>query len=254
MTKKTSDFKKLCRLAGQSVCDYSMIRQGDRILIGLSGGRDSMVLLHVMKHLKDCAPVDFELTAATFDPGFTGFGAEEIAEHCKSIGIGHHIIKMNVAEVLERKTEDRRPCVICSRLRRGHLYSLAEKLSCGKLALGHHLDDIAVSFFISLCRGGGLTTMGPNVPSDNNKLRVIRPFAYATEKLVKSAAGELDMPEKGICIYREELEAEGDRAYFGRLLDDIEKKIPDLKSNLLKSLSDVRPKYLLDRKFLDIDA
>ena len=149
-----------------------------------------------------------------------------------------------------RHGTENKPCVLCSRLRRGNLYALAKKIGANKIALGQHLDDIAVSFFISACRGGGLTTMGPNVCSDDGSLRIIRPLAYTEEKLIAEAAKEKGIVPHGDCIYKKQLEENGDRAYFKRLLREMEKEIPDLMQNLLHSLSDIRPAYLLDRRYL----
>ena len=153
-------------------------------------------------------------------------------------------------EVIERTGTVHKPCVVCSRLRRGHLYALAKRLSCSKLALGHHLDDILVSFLISCCRGGGLTTMGPNVPSDDGMIRVIRPFAYVEEKTTIRAAAMLQIPPRGECVYKQQLEESGDRAYFKRLLHRMELRVPGLLQNMRRSLSDLRPEYLLDPRFL----
>ena len=188
---------KIYKLAGAAIGDYSMIQDGDSILIGVSGGKDSMLLLHVLARLQKRAPVKFSLTAVTFDPGFPGFDAEGTKGFCDSLGVPHHTVKLNVQSVIERTGTNTRPCILCSRLRRGNLYALAKKLGCTKLALGQHLDDIAVSFLISLCRGGGLTTMGPNVPSDDAAVRIIRPFAYVEEKLTIEAAKMLEIPPRG---------------------------------------------------------
>ncbi len=243
--------KKIYKNTGAAIGDYSMIRDGDSLLVGVSGGKDSMLLLHVLARLQRKAPVRFSLTAATFDPGFPGFDAEGTKEFCDSLGVQHHTIRLNVQNVIEKTGTQTRPCILCSRLRRGHLYALAKKLGCNKLALGQHLDDIAVSFLISLCRGGGLTTMGPNVPSDDDAIRIIRPFAYVEEKMTLQAAEKLNIPLRGECIYKQQLEESGDRAYFKRQLREMEKHIPNLLQNILHSLSDVRPPYLLDKKFLD---
>ena len=245
-------FHKVCRLAGAAIADYSMIREGDAILIGVSGGKDSMLLLHLLHHFRAKAPVRFQLKAATFDPCFEGFDAEGTAEACRALNIEHHRIRLRVREVIERTGTADKPCVVCSRLRRGKLYGLARELGCGKLALGQHLDDIAVSFLISCCRGGGLTTMGPNVPSEDNSIRVIRPLAYVEEKLSEEAAGELGIRPRGECMFRKQLEENGDRAYFKRKLREMEHEIPDLLQNMRHSLSDLRPGYLLDRRFLNL--
>ncbi len=248
----TKVFRKICRLAGAAIADYNMIREGDSILIGVSGGKDSMLLLHVLNHFRTKAPVRFQLKAATFDPGFEGFDAEGTAEVCRALHIEHFIIRLRVREVIERTGTANKPCVVCSRLRRGKLYGLARELKCGKLALGQHLDDIAVSFLISCCRGGGLTTMGPNVLSEDNSIRVIRPLAYVEEKLTAEAARELGISTRGECLYRKQLEENGDRAYFKRQLRKMEQEIPDLLQNMRHSLSDLRPGYLLDRRFLNL--
>lgn len=248
----TKNFRKICRLAGAAIADYRMIGDGDRILVGVSGGKDSMLLLHLLNHFRSRAPVRFRLTAATFDPGFEGFDAEGTAETCRALGIEHHRIVLRVREVIERTGTTHKPCVVCSRLRRGRLYGLARELGCGKLALGQHLDDIAVSFLISLCRGGGLTTMGPNVPSEDGSIWVIRPLAYVEEKLAAAAAEELGIRPRGRCLYQQQLEENGDRAWFKRKLREMELEIPDLLQNMRHSLSDLRPGYLLDRRFLNL--
>lgn len=243
-------FRKIRKLAGKAIGDYDMIEDGDFILAALSGGKDSMILLLILDELRRKAPVGFRLEAATFDPGFEGFDAGSTHTFCESLGIPHHIVKLNVAPVIERTETERKPCVLCSRLRRGNLYALAKRIGANKIALGQHLDDIAVSFFISACRGGGLTTMGPNVSSDDASLRVIRPLAYAEEKLIAEAAREKEIVPHGECRYKKQLEETGDRAYFKRLLRQMEREIPDLLQNLLHSLSDIRPAYLLDRRFI----
>jgi tRNA(Ile)-lysidine synthase TilS/MesJ len=131
---------------------------------------------------------------ATFDPGFSGFGAGETARYCESLGVEHHIIPFDMPALLEEKGNPQSPCVLCSRMRRGCLYTLARKLGCNKLVLGQHMDDVVISFLISLSRGEGLTTMGPNVPSEDGSLRVIRPLIYARESLVAEAASGLEFP------------------------------------------------------------
>ena len=125
-------FKKICRLAGNAIVDYHMIEDGDQILVGVSGGKDSMILLKVLKHLSCAAPVRFTLSAATFDPGFAGFSTDGTASYCESLGIPHHVVNLNIPKLLEEKSLTDKPCMLCSRLRRGNLYSLAEKLAAIK--------------------------------------------------------------------------------------------------------------------------
>ena len=143
--------------------------------------------------------------------------------------------------------------MLCSRLRRGNLYSLARKLNCRKIVLGQHLDDAAISFLMCLCRGAGLSTMGPNVPEKNGELRIIRPLIFTPEKMIADLAAEMELPVRGECLYKEQLE-KGDRRFFKNLLQEMSLRIPDLRSNILRSLSNVQEGYLLDKKFLDLNT
>ncbi|MCP3967610.1 MAG: tRNA 2-thiocytidine biosynthesis protein TtcA [Lentisphaerae bacterium] len=174
--------------------------------------------MQVLEALQRRAPIKFELETVTFDPGFSGFEADKIADFCDAQNWSHHTIKAPMEDIIREKEAEKRPCLLCSRLRRGMLYKKAEGLKCSKVALGHNLDDTAVSLMISTFRGGGITTMGPNVPADEADLRIIRPLAYAPEDLVTAAAAELELPVFGECAYKEQLDEHGDRAYFMALL------------------------------------
>lgn len=244
--------ERLRRLAGKASADYRMILPGDSLLVGVSGGKDSLVLLNVLSAIKAKSPFPFSLTAATFDPGFSGFGAGETAEYCKSLGVEHHIIPFDMPSLLKEKGNPESPCVLCSRMRRGCLYTLARNLGCNKLVLGQHMDDVVISFLISLSRGEGLTTMGPNVASEDGSLRVIRPLIYARESLVAEGAASLELPLRGECQYKDYLSENGARAYFKFLLETMEQRIPDIRSHILHSLTDLRPEYLLDKRFLKL--
>lgn len=242
-------FKKICRLAGNAITEYGMIRSGDRILAGVSGGKDSIALLHVLRHFQQTAPVHFELEAATFDPGFPDFSADATGELCRSLGIPHHLIRFQMAELLTEKGLEAKPCMLCSRLRRGNLYTLARQRKCNKIALGQHLDDAEISFLMSLCRGAGLSTMGPNVREKSGALRIIRPLILSPEKLIAEWVNSRALPVRGACRYKEQL-GNGDRRYFMRLLARLEERIPDLRSNILRSLSNIQEEYLFDPRFL----
>ena len=246
-------FKNICRLAGQAAADYKMIAGGDRILVGLSGGKDSMTLMHVLTYLQRHAPVDFEIIAVTFDPGFPGFYSSAINQYAQAHGWTHHIINFAMDELLKEKDAERRPCVLCSRIRRGKLYGMAEELGCGKIALGHNLDDACVSLLISLSRGQGMKTMGPNVKADESRLRIIRPLIYVPEKVIAVCAGLFGFPDCGRCAYEEKLEKSGDRAYFVKMLEQLEERIPHIRQSMLYSMSSIRPDYLLDREFLKFE-
>ena len=244
--------ERLRRLAGKASADYRMILPGDSLLVGVSGGKDSLVLLNVLSAIKAKSPFPFSLTAATFDPGFSGFGAGETAEYCKSLGVEHHIIPFDMPSLLKEKGNPESPCVLCSRMRRGCLYTLARNLGCNKLVLGQHMDDVGISCLIRLSRGEGLTTMGPNVASEDGSLRVIRPLIYARESLVAEAAAAMELPLRGECQYKDYLSENGARAYFKSLLETMEQRFPDIRSHILHSMTDLRPEYLLDKRFLNL--
>ena len=247
----TPAFHKLCRLAGQAVGRFRMIADGDRILVGLSGGKDSITLLHVLYAMQKRAPIHFEIFPAVFDPCFPGFGLDILQKYAEEQHWDLHVIRTDVSSALDPEKKNA-PCVLCSRIRRGKLAALATELQCTKLALGHHLDDLLISFLMSAARGQGLTTMGPNVRSKSvPSLRLIRPMALAEESLIKEAAAELGpYPDSGRCMYHNEL-ADGDRIYFREMLEKMEKRIPHIRSQLLYSLGKVETGYLLDTRFLE---
>jgi len=237
-------FRKLCRLAGEAVTRYRMIGEGDRIAVGLSGGKDSFVLMHVLHHLQQKAPVAFELAGVTFDPGYPEFHAEKIAAYCKENHWEHHIVSLDMPGILKEKQWEEAPCVLCSRLRRGKLYGAAAELKCGKLALGQHLDDAAASFLMSACRGQGLKTMAPVVhPAEAAHPAVIRPLILAGEELIQECAQEFELPEAGKCLYQDVLES-GDRAFFKQLVAQLADRIPNVRSNLARSFAHVEAHHL----------
>jgi tRNA 2-thiocytidine biosynthesis protein TtcA len=263
-TSDVSSEKALAKVfasAGKASAQYNMFTSGDRVLAAVSGGKDSLVMLESILHLARCAPFDFKVTAATFDPGFPGFNAQAVADYCRSRQVEHRIIDLDITDLLESAPPDerfRRPCVMCSRLRRGKLYGLAREIQANKLALGHHADDLLESFIISLVRGQGLTTMGPNVPADTQSgntgaLRSVRPLALVPEALVKAAAENFDFPTAGECIYKDELAATGDRAWAKELIKNLTERIPDLRSLMLKSMGRVELEWLLDKRYLNLN-
>ena len=237
-------FKAICRRAGEAVVRYKMISAGDRLLVGLSGGKDSLALMHVLAHLRQVAPVDFDFCAATFDPGYPEFGTSEISRYCHEHNWRHEVVKLDMAALLEEKRWTASPCVLCSRLRRGKLYGLAKKLNCNRLALGQHLDDIVISLLMSLCRGQGVRTMAPVAhPQNPDHPTVIRPLALVPEKWLSDWAQGMELPQAGKCRFYEQLES-GDRAFFRRLLAQLEARIPDIRANVLNSLRHVEPEHL----------
>ena len=252
-------FRELCRLTGEAVVKYRMIGDGDRILVGLSGGKDSFALLHVLHALRRRAPVRFDVIAATFDPGFPQFNVDGIAAYCRKMNWSHRVVALPMAEILREKAAEKRagtvmPCVLCSRLRRGKLYGLAVEEGCSRLALGQHFDDIAASFLMSFCRGQGLGTMGPNVPvqTRGKALHVIRPLAFVPESLIVACRDGWELPSAGMCPYEETLKT-GDRERFRELIERLGKEIPNLRSQMLHSLSKIRAEHLFDPEYLSLE-
>lgn len=240
----------IMRKAGEAIVSYKMIEENDRILIGLSGGKDSFVLAHTLYELQKKAPIKFELVCATFDPGFDGFDFEGIKNYAISQNWEFHSVKLDIASIIQEKNFEDSPCALCSRLRRGHLYRLMDELKCSKLALGHHADDAIISFVMSYFRGHGLSTMGPNVPALDDK-RIIRPLILVAEKAIAEFATLSALPVYGQCKYKKYLDENGDRAFFRKILSEIEAKIPDFRSLALKSMGKIEKNYLFDKKFID---
>ena len=240
------EFKKICRLAGEACVKYRLIADGDRIMVGVSGGKDSFILMHTLEHLQRHAPVKFSLCAATFDPGFEDFDTGAIADYCRKQQWEHHTVKLNIPQIISEKKMERSPCVLCSRLRRGKLYGLAGELNCNKLALGQHLDDVISSFFMSICRGQGISSMAPMVKPQNPAHPVlIRPLALVPEELIIRCAATAGLPAgAGKCRYQRTVDG-GDRAEFSRLIADLAEKIPDLRGNITHSLTKLEKDHLL---------
>lgn len=237
--------RKIRRSVGTAIGRYGLIKANDRIMVALSGGKDSWVLIHILSLLQRCSPVKFQLISATFNPGFPEFGLSEIQNYCAQQGWEHHCVKLDLPAIITQKHWENNPCVLCSRLRRGKLYGLANQLNCNKLALGQHLDDLAVSFAMSVFRGKGVYTMAPLVHPDEPEAPVIiRPLALTAKADIISWAKELAVPIAGKCNYYQQLQ-QGDRAEFERWLGELDKRIPNWRNNFASSLTEIRSEHLL---------
>ena len=236
-------------LAGKAIVDLNMTQAGDRILVGVSGGNDSLVLMHVLESLRRASPVPFEIFPVTVDIGFKAFDAAGLRDYCQAQGWNLEIVRIEAAGDVTKKWAPDRPCAYCSRLRRGQIYGAANRLGCGTIALGHHMDDLCVSFLMSVFRGGGLRTMAPICAADAGSKRLIRPLYRVPKALIKQAAAELALPTFKSCDYAEYMDQHGDRAYVERLLAQIDGKFQNLRPAMLRSLSNLQPDHLLDRRF-----
>ena len=186
--------KKLRHLTGKAISDYLMIREGDKLLLGLSGGKDSLSLLHVLLHFQRHAPIKFELAAMTVDPQSEDFDPSPLIPYLKSIGVEYFYKKEAILEMADKHMDGDSYCSFCSRIKRGIMYSTAREHDYNVLVLGQHLDDLAESFLMSAFHGGKLKTMKAHYTNDKGDLRVIRPFVYVREKMLASFALKNGLP------------------------------------------------------------
>ena len=242
--------KRLCRQVGQAIADFNMIEEGDRVMVCLSGGKDSYGLLDVLMKLQARAPVRFELVAVNLDQKQPGFPAEVLPNYLQQLGIEHHIETQDTYSIVKAKIpEGKTTCSLCSRLRRGILYSVARRLKCNKIALGHHRDDMLQTFFLNMFFGGKLKGMPPKLTSDNGEFIVIRPLAYVDERDLVAWAAHRQFPiiPCNLCGSQENLQ----RQQVGEMLREWEKKYPGRIENMFSALQDVVPSHLLDGKRFD---
>ncbi|MGH8670806.1 MAG: ATP-binding protein [Burkholderiales bacterium] len=186
--------RTLLRAAGRAIADYAMIRDGDRVLVGLSGGKDSMSLLHTLLHLKDKAPIKFELAAATVDPQSPDYDPSPLKDYVPGLGIPYFYETYPVLEQAKRSMGNESFCAFCSRMRRGMLYGTARREGYNVLALAQHLDDLAETFLISAFFGGKLRTMRAHYVNDDGDIRIIRPFVYIRERNSAAFAKQAGLP------------------------------------------------------------
>ena len=194
MTVAVKPPRSLVTAAAEAIRDFDLIRDGDRILVGVSGGKDSLSLLHVLLHLKARAPVRFEVGAANIDPQMPGYDPSPLAAYMHSLGVPYHQATYSLARAAKGSFEGRTLCAFCSRMRRGKLYGLAREHGYGTLALAHHLDDVAETFLMNAFFGGKLRAMPAGYLNDDGDLRVIRPLVYARERQTEAFAANGPLP------------------------------------------------------------
>ena len=242
--------KRLRRQVGQAIQDYAMIAPGDRVMVCLSGGKDSYTLLDVLQKLRSSAPVEFELVAVNLDQKQPGFPPEVIPNWCAQQGIEFRQIEQDTYSVVKRVIpEGKTLCSLCSRLRRGALYQYAEDHGFNKIALGHHRDDILATFFLNLFYGGRLAAMPPKLKSDNDKHIVIRPLAYVRESDTARYSELRGFPiiPCNLCGSQEQLQ----RKVVRRMLDDWERTQPGRAEQIFAALKNVAPSQLADTTLFD---
>ena len=242
--------KRLCRQVGQAISDFNMIEAGDRVMVCMSGGKDSYGMLDILMKMKARAPVDFTLVAVNLDQKQPGFPAEVLPNYLKNLGIEFHIETQDTYSIVKDKIpEGKTMCSLCSRLRRGILYRVARELKCNKLALGHHRDDMLQTFFLNMFFGGKLKGMPPKLVSDNGEFMVIRPLAYVAETDLQRWATHRQFPiiPCTLCGSQENLQ----RQVVGNMLREWQKKHPGRIENMFAALQNVVPSHLMDHKLHD---
>ncbi|MBY0271484.1 MAG: tRNA 2-thiocytidine(32) synthetase TtcA [Burkholderiales bacterium] len=245
--------KRLRRQVGQAIADFAMIRDGDKVMACLSGGKDSYALLDILLHLRSRAPIHFDIVAVNLDQKQPGFPEHVLPEYLTKLGVPFHIENQDTYSIVKRVIpEGKTMCSLCSRLRRGVLYRVAQELGATKIALGHHRDDILETFFLNMFYGGKLKTMPPKLVSDDGRNVVIRPLAYCEERDLEAYAELRRFPiiPCTLCGSQATLKRKEVKA----LLADWEKLYPGRVATLLTSLQNVRPSHLLDRTLFDFAA
>jgi tRNA 2-thiocytidine biosynthesis protein TtcA len=245
--------KRLRRLAGQAITDFDMIGEGDKVMACLSGGKDSYAMLDILLHLRSRAPVAFDIVAVNLDQKQPGFPEHVLPEYLTRLGVPFHIENQDTYSIVKRVIpEGKTMCSLCSRLRRGVLYRVAQELGATRIALGHHRDDILQTFFLNLFYGGKMKTMPPKLVSDDGRNVVIRPLAYCEERDLEAYAELRQFPiiPCTLCGSQENLKRQEVKA----LLREWEKRYPGRVESLFTGLQNVIPSHLLDRKLVDFSA
>jgi len=243
-------FRKVKKLTGQAIGDFKLIEDGDRIAVAVSGGKDSYALLHILEQLRRRAPIHYELIAVNIDAGFPGYRKDILAGYLRDCGFLVHMETTDCSRIID---ENLRPgssyCAFCARLRRGVLYTVADRLGCNKIALGHHLDDFIETLLLNQFYIGTLAAMSPRLLADNQRHTVIRPLVYVEESDIIKLARQNVFPiiDCG-CPMMGQVDQKRQR--MKQLLSELHKENRYLKRSMIRALSNVRPRHLLDREML----
>ncbi|GGJ42025.1 tRNA 2-thiocytidine(32) synthetase TtcA [Deinococcus roseus] len=242
--------RQLERQVAQAITDYGMIDDGDTVLVCLSGGKDSYTMLDTLMELQKRAPIDFKLIAMNLDQKQPGFPSHILPEYLKNLGVEYRILEQDTYSVVKEKIpEGKTMCSLCSRLRRGAIYTFAREIGANKIALGHHRDDILETFFMNMFFGSRLKAMPPKLVSDDGQNVVIRPLAYCTEKDIERYARAREFPiiPCNLCGSQENLQ----RRIVGEMLESWERQSPGRLNNIFRALSHVSASHLLDPGLFD---
>jgi len=242
--------KRLRRMVGQAIADFEMIGEGDKVMVCLSGGKDSYALLDILLSLREHAPVDFEIVAVNLDQKHPGFPEHILPEYLAARGVAYRVIEQDTYSVVKRVIPDGKTmCGLCSRLRRGVLYRVATELGATRIALGHHRDDILETFFLNLFHGGRLKAMPAKLVSDNGQHMVIRPLAYCKEQDLEKYALLKQFPiiPCNLCGSQQQLQ----RQVVKEMMRDWDRRFPGRLETMFAALHRVSPTHLLDGSLFD---
>ena len=242
--------KRLRRNVGNAIVDYKMIEQSDVVMVCISGGKDSYSMLDILMGLQRTAPINFEIIALNLDQKQPGFPVEVLPNYFESIGVPYYILDKDTYSIVREKVpEGKTTCGLCSRLRRGTLYSFAEKIGATKIALGHHMDDIVETMFLNMFHGSRLKAMPPKLLSDDKRNVVIRPLAYCRERDLEAFSKIQEYPiiPCNLCGSQENLQ----RQQIKSMLQQWDKDRPGRVQSIFKSLQNVSPSQLADRELFD---
>lgn len=244
--------KKLQKAVAEAIQQYVMIEDGDKIMVCLSGGKDSYTLLHLLLYFQKVAPISFNLIAVNLDQKQPNFPEEVLPKYLTNLGVDYTIIEKNTYKVVMDKTpEGKTTCSLCSRLRRGTLYEAAKDLKCNKIALGHHSNDILETFFLNFFFAGKLETMPPKFINDAGNLVVLRPLAFCKESDIETYAGFMNFPiiPCNLCGSQENLQ----RKKVKQLIAEWELEFPNRNAIMMNALQNVSPSHLLDRNLYNFE-
>jgi len=244
--------KKLRRETGRAIADFNMISEGDKVMVCLSGGKDSYTMLEILRNLQHSAPVNFELVAVNMDQKQPGFPEHILPEYLEKEGVAYHILEKDTYSIVKEKVpEGKTTCGLCSRLRRGSLYGFAEEIGANKIALGHHRDDIVETLFLNMFYGGKMKAMPPKLRSDDNRNVVIRPLAYCREKdiIEFSALKEYPIIPCNLCGSQKNLQ----RQVIKEMLQQWDKQQPGRIENIFAAVQNIAPSQLADTRLFDFE-
>src|SRR6476469_5706324 len=248
MSARTPLEHRLATKVGQAIKEHNLIQDGDRIMVGLSGGKDSWALIHILEVLRQRAPIDFSIVAVNVDSGYEGYQHDLVARTCEQRGWEFHHVKTSIGETIDTVLDaDATPCSLCARLRRGVLYRMAGEVGATKIALGHHADDFVETLLLNVFFAGALKAMPARLRSDDGRHVVIRPLVLVGEDEARQYCKQSELPIIGCCC-----PACGDlglqRQRIKKLLMDLELEHPGLKNSMIKAIGTVAPRRLLETR------